>query len=106
VGRQLGPVLALVRFFGSRASSVRTSSSDNPIRCAGDERDASNHRAGIAPVPRVVAFRVNQTLFLVETQGRRRRAAALRNLANRQDAVHPGSLADFPLTSSAVEDRR
>ena len=62
-----------------------------------DERHASNHGARIPPVAGVVAFGVNQTLFFIETQGRGRRAAAFRHLADCQHAVHTGSLSKFPL---------
>ena len=86
------------RLFGSRASSCADFLERQPdLLREDDERDAPDHRARIAPVAGVGALGPNQPLVLVETQGRGRHAAALRHLADRQHAVHAGSVAEFPL---------
>ena len=95
------------RFLGSRASSCADLLERQPdLLGEHDERDAPDHRARVAPVAGVGPLGANQPLVFVETQGRRRRPAALAP-PRRSSARRPWRQCaqSFRLTSSALEDR-
>ena len=99
------------RLCGSLSSSVRISSSDRPIFCAkhradhqeqhelreDDEPDPPDHGTRISPVPGIGAFRPDQAFLFIKPQRRRRDTAARGHVADGEDGVHDGSVAEFPL---------